>query len=255
MPRAKVAAQRAIALDEELAEAHLALALILLEYDWDWPGAEREVKRAIGLNPSYAEARRLLSSYLQAVGRLDEGLVEIKRARELDPFSFLINRNVGRGLYLARKYDEALAELRQTRDMQPNASTAVDVWIVKSCLKKGLADEAVATDLRIRRNRDGFNAESLDALQAAYSKKGLQGYWTKLKQLALPKFRSTAVGVYRLAEIDTYLGDTDEAFRWLDKAYEYRPNWMPWIKVDPSLDLLRPDPRFSALLRRMGLTP
>src|SRR5439155_22724033 len=127
----------------------------------------------------------LLANYLAAVGRVDEAVVEIKQARALDPFSFDINRNVGRMLCFARKYDEALAELRQAGDMQPNSS-AVEVWIVRSYLMKGLADEAVATDLRIHAYRDGFNAESLDALREAYSTKGLRGYWTKLRELALP---------------------------------------------------------------------
>lgn len=253
--RAKSAAQRAIALDEQLAEAHVALALILLGSDWDWAGAEREARRAVELNPSDADAHNSLSLYLQAVGRVDEGLAEVKRARELDPFSFRINRNVGRGLYLARKYDEALTELRQTREMQTDAS-AVDVWIVKSCLKRGLADEAVAADLRVRGNRTGLNAKMLDALRAAYSTNGLQGYWTKLRELVLPLYRSSEnYGPYLLAEISAYLGDKDEAFRWLEEAYQLRSTWMPWIHVDPSLDPLRSDPRFSALLKRMGLTP
>ena len=100
-----------------------------------------------------------------------------------------------------------------------------------------------------------FNAESLEALRAAYSTKGLPGYWTKLRELFLPRLRSGAFGSYRLAEINAYLGDKEEAFRWLEEAYHVRSGFMPWITVDPSLDALRSDPRFSALLRRMGLTP
>jgi TolB-like protein/Flp pilus assembly protein TadD len=254
MPRARMAAQRAIALDAELPEAHVALGEVLLSYDWDWTGAERELRRALTLNPSYADAHHTLANYLAAVGRLDEAMAEIRRARELDPFSFLINRDVGRILYFGRRYDEALAELRQAGDMQPNSSV-VDLWIVKSCLKKGLADEAVAADLRVRGSRDGFNAESLDALRAAYSAKGLHGYWTKLKELILPRFRSSTSGPYLLAEIDIYLDDKEEAFQWLEKAYENRTSFIAWIKVDPTLDPLRSDPRFSAMLQRMDLTP
>jgi len=252
--RAKTAAHRAIALDEELADAHVALGVILIVYDWDWAGAERELSRALSLNPSDADGRQWLANYLAAFGRVEEAVVEMKRARELDPFSFRTNWNVGRILCLARKYDEALAELRQAGDMQRNAS-AVDIWIFKSLFKKGLSDDAAAVDLRIRDYRDGLNAESLDALRAGYSKNGLQGYWTKLRELLLPRFRSTANGVYRLAEINAYLGDKDEAFRWLEKAYESRTSWMPWIRVDPSMDPLRSDPRFNDLLQRMGLTP
>jgi TolB-like protein/DNA-binding winged helix-turn-helix (wHTH) protein len=254
MPRARLGAQRAIALDEELAYAHVALGWILLVYDRDWVGVEREGRRAIGLNPSDAEAHWLLANYLAAVGRVDEAVVRMKHARELDPLSFHINWHVGRMLFLARKYDEALAELRQTADMQRNSS-AVDIWTFKSYWMKGLADEAIAADLRIRGYRDGFSAESLDDLRAAYSNSGSRGYWTKLRKLVLPKFRSNPTGWYRLAEINTYLGDNKEAFWWLEKAYEERPSWIAWIKVDPVLDPLRSDPRFSALLRRMGLPP
>jgi TolB-like protein/DNA-binding winged helix-turn-helix (wHTH) protein len=254
MPRARAAAQRAIALDEELPYAHGALGYILLVYDRDWVGAEREAKRAILLNPSDAEAHRLLSNYLAAVGRVDEAVVEMKRARELDPLSYLVNWNVGRMLCLARKYDEALTELQRTGDAHSN-SPGVDIWIFKSRWMKAQADAAIAVDLRIRGYRDGFSAESLDALRASYRHKGSQGYWAKVRDLVLPKFRTNPIGWYRLAEINTYLGDREEAFRWLEKAFDERPNWIPFLKVDPTLDPLRSDPRFSELLRRMGLSP
>jgi len=96
-------------------------------------------------------------------------------------------------------------------------------------------------------------AQSLNAFRAAYSKYGSRGYWSKLRELLLPRFRTNPIGWYRLAEINTYLGDKEEALRWLQKAYDERPNWIPFIKVDPSLDPLRSDPRFPALLRGMGL--
>jgi TolB-like protein/DNA-binding winged helix-turn-helix (wHTH) protein len=255
MARAKAAALRAIALDEELAYAHATLGYILLDYDWDWAGAEREAKRAITLNPSDPEARWLLSNYLAAVGRNEEAVVEAKQARELSPFSFHLNWTVARMLCLARKYDDALAELRQAGDMERNSS-AVDIWIFKSYWMKGQADEAIAADLRIHRYRDGLDAESLDALRRAHSTNGSASYWAKLRELVLPKFGSYPNGWYRLAEINTYLGDKEEAFRWLGKAFEGRSvGWLPFIKVDPTLDPLRSDPRFRALLERMGLPP
>jgi tetratricopeptide (TPR) repeat protein len=252
--RARSAARMAIDLDDKLSDAYVGLGSVLLLYDWDWAGAEREFKRAIDLNPSNAEAHQWLSSYLAAVGRLDEAVATSRRARELDPLSFRTNWRLGRILCFARKYDEALSELRHASDMQRNSSM-VDVWIVKVCLKKGLTDEAVTTDLRIRGYRDGLSDASLHDLQVAYSASGLRGYWRRLRRLVLPKFHTTANGAYRLAEINAYLGDKEEAFRWLEKAYESRTNWMPWVKVDPSLDALRSDSRFDVLLRRMGLRP
>ncbi len=249
-PRAKTAALRAIALDEELAEAHAALGVILFSHDWDWAGAERAVRRAIALNPSDVDARLVWANHLAAFGRVDEAVAEIRRTREMDPLSLVINRDVGRILYYARRYDEALAELGQSRDMQPNSPVVV-WWIAKSRLQKGLADDAFAADLRTR-ELDGLKAESLEALRTAYSGQGLPGYWAKLRQLLLD---SGGKHSYDLAEISAYLNDKDEVFRWLEKAYEYRASSMPFIGVDPSLDAFRSDPRFSALLRRMGLPP
>jgi len=178
----------------------------------------------------------------------------MKRARELDPLSFQLNWSVARMLCLARKYDEALAELRRTGDLHAN-SPGIDIWMFKSCWMKSLVDGAIAVDLRIRGYRDGFSAESINVLRAAYRQKGSQGYWAKLRDLVLPKFAAYPLGWYRLAEINTYLGDKEEAFRWLEKAVDGRPEWIPFLKVEPTLDPLRSDPRFSALLRRMGLTP
>ena len=120
---------------------------------------------------------------------------------------------------------------------------------------QGQVDAAIEADLRLRGYRDGFSAESLNALRAAYRQNGSQGYWAKLRDLVLPKFSTNPLGWYRLAEINTYLGDKEEAFLWLEKAVDGRPEWIPFLKVDPTLDPLRADPRFKALLGRMGLPP
>ena len=252
--RSKAAALKAIALDDQLADAHVALGVVYMAFDWNWAGAEREFRRAVSLNPSSAGAHGWLGNYFAAVGRTDEAVDEIKKARQLDPSSFAVNWNVGRMLCLARRYDEAIFELGQVAGMQRNSSP-VDIWLFKSLLERDRTDEAVAVDLRMREYRDGLQPESLQALRAAYSEKGLPGYWTKLRELLLPKFQNTANGVYRLAEISASMNDREAAFHWLDKAYESRTGWMPFIKVDPSLDPLRSDPRFTALLDRMGLTP
>jgi tetratricopeptide (TPR) repeat protein len=254
VPQAKAAAMRAIALDDQLADGHVAFGSILLAYDWDWDSASREVTRALQLNPSHPDACQLSANYLAAVGRVDEAVAEIRRARALDPFSFYINRNVGRILYFARKYDEAVAELRQATDMQPN-SMVVDVWIAKSILKQGRTDEAIAADLQVHTTRDGLDENTTQVLHAAYSHGGVSGYWTKLLEVTLPSYRTSVFGPWYLAEMYAHLGDKDHAFEWLDKAYEVKSGTMPWVKVDPSLDSLRSDPRFLALLGRMGLTP
>jgi len=252
MPRAKTAAEKALALDGDLGAAHVALGFVLLFYEWDWAGAERELRRALTLNPSDAEARQYLAHCFAWLGRMDEAVAEIRRARELDPFGFTVHQDVAKMLYWARRYDEALAEARQANEMQPD-TFPINYLIAGCCLKKGLMAEAVTADLRSRVTRDSLNEESQRALRAAYARNGLQGYWRQLKEIVLPLYRSNPGGVYHLARISASLNETDEAFRWLEKAYGYRSSWMNGIKVDPLLDALRPDPRFGSLLQRMRL--
>ena len=251
MPRARTAAERALALDERLVSAHVALAYILL-FSWDWIGAEREARRAIELNPSDAEGHLALANYLAAVGRVDEAVAEMKAAKRFDPLSFFTNWNVGRMLCLARRYDEALAELRQTGDLQQNSS-GVDIWVFKANWMKGQFDQAIAADLRIRGYRDALPAASLEGLKAAFRTSGPGAYWRRVRELVMPQYNDNPIGWYRLAEINTYLGDIDQAFQWLEKALNERPDWIPFLKVEPTLDPLRSDPRFTAQLRRMGL--
>jgi TolB-like protein/DNA-binding winged helix-turn-helix (wHTH) protein/Tfp pilus assembly protein PilF len=251
-PRAKTAAQRALALDEDLGAAHVALGFVLLFCDWDWAGAERELRRALTLNPSDAEARQYLAHYFAWLGRTDEAVAEIRRARELDPFSFTVHHDVAKILYWARRYDDALAEARQANDMQPD-TFPINNLIARCYIKKGLVAEAVTADLRSRATRDGLSEESQAVLRAAYARKGLQAYLRQLKEIVLPLYRSNPGGVYHLADICAVLNETDEAFQWLEKAYELRSSWMNGIKVDSSLDGLRSDPRFSSLVQRMGL--
>jgi tetratricopeptide (TPR) repeat protein len=253
MPHAKTAAQKALALDQDLGAAHVAFGFVLLFYNWDWAGAERELKHALTLNPSDAEARQYLAHDFAWLGRMDEAVAEIRRARELDPFGFTVHQDVAKMLYWARRYDEALAEARQANDMQPD-TFPINYLIAGCSIKKGLMAEAVTADLRSRVTRDSLNEESQGALRAAYARNGFQGYLRQLKEIVLPLYRSNPGGVYHLAHICASLNERDEAFQWLEKAYEYRSSWMNGIKVDPLLDALRPDPRFGSLLQRMGLS-
>ena len=241
-----------MALDERLVSAHVALGYVLL-FSWDWIGAEREARRAIELNPSDADGHLALANYLAAVGRVDEAVAEMKTAKRFDPLSFFTNWNVGRMLCLARRYDEALTELRQTGDLQQNSS-GVDIWLFKANWMKGQFDQAIAADLRIRGYRDGLPAAAIEGLQAVFRKSGTAAYWTRVRELVRARYSENPIGWYRLAEINTYLGEHDKAFRWLEKALSERPDWIPFLKVEPTLDPLRSDPRFIALLRKMGLS-
>jgi tetratricopeptide (TPR) repeat protein len=252
MPRAKAAAAQAVALDDNLPVSHSTLAYIHLLFDWDWTGAEREARRAIALNPSDPEGHHWLANSLAATGRTDEAVAEMKRARELDPLSVARNWNVGRMLCFDRRYDEAITDLLATRELIPN-NAAADIWLFKSYWKLRDARKAFAADLRMREYRDHLDPKAIAVLRAAFAANGLTGYLIKLRELLLVKFSANPIGWYRLAEINAYLGDKEQALGWLEKAQAEHPNWIPWIKVDPAMDPLRSEPRFAVLLRNMRL--
>lgn len=136
-----------------------------------------------------------------------------------------------------------------------NDSSAVDIWEFKTYWMKRQYDDAIAADLRIRGYRDGLPAAALAGLRTAYREGGTHAYWTKLRELLLGKFASNPNGWYRLAEISTYLGDKNEALRWLTRAFPERPNWIAYIKADPTLDPLQTDRGFATLLNKMRLAP
>jgi serine/threonine-protein kinase len=250
-PKAKAAAEKALELDDTLAEAHTSLAFAKVQYDWDWPGAEREFQKALALNPNYATAHQWYSEYLSAMGRHDEALREIRRAQELDPLSLIIHAVVGRALYFARRYDEAAEQCRQTVELDPNFGVA-HLFLGRIYLAAGKYDEAVKELQEARRLAGGtaVMAEVVHALAVA-------GRRTEAEQLRaeLEKMKDGYVTAGRLALISVALGDKDQAFMWLDKAYDERSDTLLFLKVEPRFDSLRSDPRFAALLRRIGLPP
>lgn len=144
MPKAKAAATKALQLDDTLAEAHTSLAAVLARYDWDWPGAEKEFKRAIELNPRYAVAHEWYAAwYLVPMGRLQEAIAEEKRAQELDPVSLIINFELGIVLYYAREYDQAIEQFRKTLELNPNFPQA-QTYVAVAYGQKGMYEQAVA---------------------------------------------------------------------------------------------------------------
>jgi tetratricopeptide (TPR) repeat protein len=143
MPKARAAAKRALELDETLAEAHTALARVLAVYDWDWPGAAKEFKRAIELNPHYAGTHQWYGGYLEMMGRPDESLAERKQALELDPLSLAINFELAMAFYYARDYDHAIQQFQKTLELDPNFPL-VHAHLPAAYEQKGRYDEAIA---------------------------------------------------------------------------------------------------------------
>ncbi|GAC1616557.1 MAG: winged helix-turn-helix domain-containing tetratricopeptide repeat protein [Candidatus Acidiferrum sp.] len=248
-PKAREAAQRALAIDESLAEAHTSLAYVRFWYEWDWAGAELEFKRAINLNPGYPTAHQWYAEYLRLMGRQEEAIQEGKRALELDPLSLIINMEAGLPYYFERRYDEAMKHFRKTVDMDPNFGLAYCEigWVYE---QQGKYHEAIAALQKAQQLDD--SSFLLSALGHAY---GVAGRRTEaetvLKQLKERSRRRNA-SPFSLAAVLVALHDNEEALDVLEKAYAEHHWGMVWLKVGPNLNPLRTEPRFAELIRRMN---
>ncbi len=253
-PKARAAALKALEMDDTLAEAHTSLAQILESYDWDWSGSTKEIRRAIELNPGYANAHHLYALFLSGFGRPVEAIAEIKKARELDPLSIRINANVGLVFYMGREYDQALEELRKALELDPN-DVASHVYLGLVYSHKGMHEEAITACRRARDLSVGKDQTSNLVLAYVYAVAGRRG--EALRILDEIKKSSERSYVPPVAVAMTYvgLGDKQEALAWLEKAFAEHATALDTLKVDPNFDPLRSDPRFQDLLRRMNFPP
>jgi serine/threonine protein kinase/tetratricopeptide (TPR) repeat protein len=250
--KAREAATKALELDETLAEAHNALAILKGDYDWDWPGAEREFRRAIELNPGYATAHQWYGEMLSELGRHEEALAEIKRARQLDPLSLIINAAIGKTLLYAGREDLAIEQLRKTLEIDPNFAHAHQ-FLGYAYVRKGEFAEAIAEFQRAIALSPNFTQYQA-GLGHAYARAGKSGearnLLYELKELSKRRYVSWC----DFAAIYAGLGEKDQAFACLEKAYEQRDTKLVTRgNLNPLLDPLRSDPRFADLLRRIGL--
>jgi TolB-like protein/DNA-binding winged helix-turn-helix (wHTH) protein len=253
MPKAKAAAIKALELDETLAEAHASLGRVFAAYEWDWPRAEKEYKRAIELNPRYAVAHQWYGGYLSIMGRRDEGIAERKLALELEPLSVIINFEMGVAFYYDRDYDRAAEQLQKTLELDQNFPTAHN-FLPATFEQKGMYSEAIAEfkkAIPLTAGSEGtLSKAGLGHVYAITGKKSeARALIEELKKLSDKEY----VPGISVALIYAGLGDKDQAFTWLDKAYEQRAFQLQWIKLEPRWDSLRSDRRFQELIRRMGL--
>lgn len=252
LSQAKRAAWKAIELDPGLAEPHTSLAFIAETYEWDWVSSEREYKRAIELNPNDSRAHHFFASYLTYVGRFDEGIAEEKRARELDPLSLPVNTALAGRLLAAGRSQEALAQVRATLDLDSSFAPVHQTlgWIE---LKAGNSDEAVQEfrrALELSGSNDIYLRSDLAFACAVTgkrdeAKKALADFKSLHDKGLAP---SGSIGIIYGA-----LGEKDEAFAWLEKAYHERDPELAYIKVGRRFDPLRDDARLQQLEHRMGL--
>jgi serine/threonine-protein kinase len=249
-PKAKAAALKALALDQTLAEAHASVGGIN-ETDWNWKTAEREYKRALELNPNYASAHQWYAEFLAHIGQFDEALAEMKLAEQLDPLSNIINTEVGWILYLAGEYDRAIEQYRAAVELDPEFAAAH--WrLGEAYLQKKLFDEAVR-EIERAIELSGASMHMLARLAYAYAVSGKRyealGVLNELNESAKRRY----VSPYDIAIIYAGLGEKELALDWLERAYEERTVWLTFLKVEPAFNPLRDDPRFTDLLRHVGL--
>jgi TolB-like protein/Tfp pilus assembly protein PilF len=249
-PEAKAAAERAVELDANLADAHASLGLIRSFYEWDWKNAAQEFDRAIELNPGYVTARQRRATYLSRLGRHDEAIEEIQRAREIDPLSLSVSHSAGVIYSMAREHNMAVEQFKN------NLELAGDYYRTYMALGRcqletrdfaaGLASLNRASEL------SGHNPFVVATLAFGYGRSGDQDEARKLLKQLEEQSTSRYVSPVSLAMVQIGLGETDAAFALLDKALKERSGFLSWLKVEPAFDPLRDDPRFVVLLDAVG---
>ena len=247
-PKAKTAAERALQLDDSLAEAHTSLGVIHLYWDWDWLGAERELRRAIDLNRNYGEAHHYYSDVLQALGRHNEALAEIRVAQQYDPFSVLVNNDAGWANVFVRRFDQAIVEFRKAIEVEPRAGIGyAGVAIAEA--QKGRFAEAIAAAAQARQVDD--SPLVLAIAGGTYAAGGQKEEARQVLRRVLELSRRRYACPYEVGTLFLALGEKDEAFRWIEKGFQDRSTCMPYVRFDPRLDPLRSDARYADLVRRM----
>ncbi len=251
-PTAKAMAEKALALDETLAEPHTTLAFVLYHYEWDWVRAESEFKRALEINPNLSNAHHWYGEYLGAVGRFDEAISEQKIALQLDPSSFIINMDLGWNYYLSRHYDEAVMQYRTALEIDPNSP--IVHYTLSQTFEKQNKFAGATEEYLMALNADGYTSQEISPLkQAAISSD--YGKFIKARLQWRPRVRRERIQFEAILSAADYafLHQKNEALAYLQKALEAREADCVFLKFDPSYDNLRDEPQFDEILRRIGL--
>jgi len=251
---ARTMMNRAIALDRTLVDAYGGDADYQYFCEWNFPAAEQSMRRGIQLNPGNAELHRFYAEFLRGMGRWDEAIAEAKQAQELDPLSTTTNKSLGVTYFWAKQYDDALEQFQKTEELDPNFADIHDA-LADVYARKGMYREAISEMekyLKLSGDTDGAAR-----LVQSYQKSGYDAAMKSLyeKQLDLLKMSSEEGYVSPMFFVFTYahLNRKEDAFEWLEKAYQERSSWLIFLKTDPQYDTLRSDPRFTALIKKVGL--
>jgi eukaryotic-like serine/threonine-protein kinase len=251
IPKAKEEVIRALALDEELADAHATLGIISHTYDWDWSKAEDELKRAIQLNPNGFNAHEAYYSYLISAGRFDQALVEARRALEIDPVSVGTHTGLAGIYYYSGQYSRAIEQLNKTLQMDQSFWLA-HLYLGRSYERVGKREELI-NELRKARQLEQTITDPLAALGRAYGVVGNRAEALKVIRELEERAQHDYVPPYNIAIVYLGIGDKDRAFEWLERSHRDRNYYLARLMVDPELDPVRSDPRFMSLAKRLGL--
>ena len=249
MPKARAAALRAVAVDETLAEAHTALALVVQNYDWDWQTADKEFRRAIELNPNYATAHHWYAEHLTWLGRFEEALRESERARQLDPLSLIIASDNAAILYYSRQYDRAIAQFLAVREMDSNFPRS---YMINAAYEQKGECEPARTNVEKLRTF-GETPWVLAEMVSVYACSGQQSEAKQALNKLIELNRQQQVEPGTLIEAYVSLHDKEQALTYLEQAYAKHSNTLNTLKVEPRFDPLRDDPRFQEIQHRVGL--
>ncbi len=255
-PKARAAAIEALRIDDQLAEAHTALAKVKARHDWDWQGAEIEFLRATELNPSYAPGHQWYGLfYLAATAQYDKAIAELEQAKRLDPLSLNINTELGLIFTWAGKHERAIELLQDTLEIDPDFSythaALGDTYFNKGMLEPAIEEFQKAAKL----SQETLDGVYLSALGFAYGASGREQEARKVLGTLIELKHKQYVPSESIAEVHIGLGDKAGALEWLEKAYEERSRTFSLLKVRPEWDSLREEPKFQDLVRRIGLNP
>jgi len=252
MPKAKAAALAALKLDAGLAEAHTSLALLTAVYEWRWEQAGRHFRRALELNPGSAQAHHWYGyDCLGPQGKLDQALAEVETALQLDPLSMIIRSSLGALFLTRREYDRAIAHSQHSLRLDPQFYKTYTI-LGRAYFLKAQYEEAIQCFEKARALSSGAHY-LLGGLGQSYAMAGQKAKARKALRELLALGKRNYVPALSVAMIHAGLGDLDSAFQWLDQAYRNHEGNLVYLNVYPAYDCLRPDPRFQALVAKVGL--
>jgi TolB-like protein/Flp pilus assembly protein TadD len=245
-PKEKAAALKAIEIDNMLSEAHAALADAALNLSWDWATCEKELKRALELNPSSASAHNTYGLYLMRIGRVEKAIEQLKQYLALDPVSSRAFVNAGWAYFFARHYDQALIYIRKANALNPNPVETI-FPLAEIYVEKGMYQQALDEFQKL-----GEQPHALGHAGNAYARMGRRDNARQIILKLQEHVQTEGVGAYEIAMIDAGLGEKDEAFAWLEKSFAAHDKGLTFLKIDPCMDPLRSDLRFQKLIQRIG---